>query len=157
MTKSSPCATTHRCTHCPGKTLFLKFMLARLISAKQVVLLSTGSRVYLFYRGKVYTRGSVDFSYLPRRQQPQLTLQFPVWALINSDGPSQPPIIDSDDNIWPIQASSPQPIRWKAWAKQRKATIVGMPLWSTDELMKGYVSTVFCHLSQLCCSVQAPR
>lgn len=40
---------------CPlGKTTFLKFVLARLISAGQVVLLCDNTEVYLFYHGQVY-------------------------------------------------------------------------------------------------------
>ena len=42
--RSLPCATTHQRIF-PGKTTFLKFMLARLISARQVVLLCDSSEI----------------------------------------------------------------------------------------------------------------
>jgi len=53
-----------------GKTMFLKFMLARLISARQVVLLYITSKVFLFYHDKVYSRPTRDgFRGLPVHQE----------------------------------------------------------------------------------------
>jgi hypothetical protein len=45
--------------------------------------------------------------------------------------------------IWLIQASSPKPVQWRVWAKQRKAALLGMPLWNMGELMEGYVFGLF--------------
>jgi hypothetical protein len=39
--------------------MFLNFMLARLLSARQVVLLCDVNRIRLFYRGQVYSRLTV--------------------------------------------------------------------------------------------------
>lgn len=51
-------ATTHSTHHWPmyfpGKSTFQNLMLARLISARQVVVLCTSSDTCLFYRGQVY-------------------------------------------------------------------------------------------------------
>ena len=55
MTRSPLRATTHRCTRSPGKTTFLNFMLARLLSLHQVVFPCDNLIVYLFYCGKMYT------------------------------------------------------------------------------------------------------
>ena len=118
-------------------------MLARLISAKQVVLIYTGSKVLLFYQGKVYRQRPADFSFVPRHK---LDPFFLAWALIDADSEGQEPSIDSDHYIWPIQASPPQLIRWKAWSKQRSATLLGMPLWNMEELKEGYVLAASCHL-----------
>ena len=60
-TKSPPHATTHRCICCSGKTLFLNYLLTRLVSANQAVLLSTAPTLYLFFRGTVYRQDGVDF------------------------------------------------------------------------------------------------
>ena len=108
-------------------------MLARLISAKQVVLLFAKSTLYLFFCGKVYEQLSCRFRGLPTRQK----VRFPIWALIDADTLSQPSLIDHSDDIWPVQASSPQPIRWKAWKKQFGAVLIGMPVWNMRELMAG--------------------
>ena len=60
MDKSSPTrtppATAHQRIRCPGQAFFLNFMFARLISANQIVPISTGSTFYLSYHSKVYKR-----------------------------------------------------------------------------------------------------
>ena len=119
-------------------------MLARLISAKQVVLVSLGFSVLLFYQGKAYKRQRPWFSCIPTHK---LVPFFYAWALIDADYKGQEPSIDPDHEIWPIQASSPQPNLWKRWSKQRKATVVGMPLWNMEELKEGCVLATSCHLS----------
>ena len=63
--------------------------------------------------------------------------------LVDVDGHDHGPPIGAGENIWPIQASSPNPIRWKSWRKQYDATLLGMPLWKMDELVEGYVFSVF--------------
>ena len=141
MTRSPPCATTHLRICSPGKTTFIKFMLARLISAHQVVLLYSNFKVHLFYHGQVYTRPAESgFDYLPRHQK---TRYCPIWALIDVDSRDQGPPITPDDNIWPIQMSCPNPVRWKSWRKQNRAVLLGMPLWNMEELMEGYVFSQF--------------
>src|SRR5258708_10563390 len=85
-----PSATTHQHIS-PGKTTFLKFMLARLISARQVVLLCDSSDVHLFYRGQVYFRSAMfGFGGLPKRRR---TPYCPIWALIDMDYQHQGPPI----------------------------------------------------------------
>ena len=111
-------------------------MLARLISANQVILLSTGSTLFLFYQNEVHKRETTYFTCLPTHQ---INQDYPIWTLINVDALRQAPLIDSTHMIWPIQASSPNPSRWKTWSKQRNAAELGMPLWDVDELMAGYV------------------
>jgi len=121
--------------------MFLKFMLARLISDRQVVLLCDINTVLLFYHGKVYSRPTQrGFGDLPEHQEAPYC---PIWALIDMDCLEEGPPITGSDNIWPIQASSPNPIRWKSWRKQTGAALLGMPLWKMNELMEGYVFSVF--------------
>jgi len=145
--RSSPHVTTHQRIRPPGKTTFLKFMLAFLISARQVVILCNSKKIYLFYRGQVYSRPtSGSFYDLPKRG----TSYFPIWTLIDVDYGDGGPPLDSDQNVWPIQASSPNRIRWKSWRKQNRAALLGMPLWSMDELMKGYVFSFWpCRLMEV--------
>ena len=116
-------------------------MLVQLISAHQVVLLFRTRKDYLFYRGQVYSRPAGDgYEDLPINQR---TSYSPIWTLIDMDCMNQGPPIDPEFNIWPIQASSPNPIRWKAWIKQFNAVLFGMPLWSRKELIAGYVCNLF--------------
>jgi len=116
-------------------------MLARLISDRQVVLLCDTSAVFLFFHGKVYSRPTqCGFRDLPKRKGAPYC---PIWALIDVDFLNEGPPITDSNNIWPILASSPNPIRWKSWRKQTGAVLLGMPLWEMDELMEGYVFSVF--------------
>ena len=111
-------------------------MLARLIASRQVVILCDNSRAYLFFDSHVYSQlmNNDPFWNLPKHK----TMTYcPIMALINVDYKDQGPSITGESNIWPIQASSPNPIRWKSWAKQNKAAVVGMPHWTTDELAEG--------------------
>ena len=116
-------------------------MLVQLISAHQVVLLSNTRNDYLFYRGQVYSRSAGSgYENLPKNQ---LTRYSPIWALINMDYKNLGPPIEGMLNIWPIQASPPNPALWKEWKKQNRAALFGMPLWSMKELMEGYVFSLF--------------
>ncbi|KAF9779812.1 hypothetical protein BJ322DRAFT_1086617 [Thelephora terrestris] len=117
-----------------GKTTFLKYMLVRLLSARQVVLLYEKSGIYLFYLGQVYFSAARNFGHLPEHRTKGFC---PVWALIDADLEAQEPPIRAHSNIWPIQASPPDPIRWKVWVRQNHASILGMPKWNMEELVKG--------------------
>jgi len=115
-------------------------MLVRLISAGQVVLLYKSPMIYLFYRGEVYSRDdSKGFLFLPRR----LRGYFPVWALIDGDYEGRVTSLGGDSDIWPIEATSPNPKQWKEWVKQNTAAVLGMPLWNAEELVEGYVFSLF--------------
>ena len=123
----------------PGKTMFLKFMLAWLISANQVVVLCDSSEAHLFYHGQVYFRqAKAGFKGLPRQNG-----YYPVWTLIDVDYRDRGPDIPTDSRIWPFQTTSPNLDRWKAWSKQSGATLLGMPLWNVEELMAGYAFSFF--------------
>jgi hypothetical protein len=116
-------------------------MLARLISARQVVLAYDGTGLRLFYQGQVYSRpAAYDFDNLPQGSD---TEYCPIWMLIDVDNRNQEPPIPVGLMVWPIQASSPNPARWKAWRKQYNAALLGMPLWDLEELMEGYVFSLF--------------
>ena len=134
-------AATHRRICAPGKSTFLFFMLARLFSARQVTLLFGTTYAYLFYRRKVYRRsaklGSWDLPKNPKRRY------CPILGFIDADYTNRGPRVKHVANVWPIQFSSPNPIRWKHWVKQNGAATLGMPLWTTDELMRGYVFSLF--------------
>ena len=130
-----------------GKSNFLKFMLAWLLSAQQVVLLCDNTRAYLFYCREVYFRATSDgFWDLPvHREEPYRS----VWGLIDVDFGEHGPPISSNPIIWPIQASPPKSVRWRSWHKQfTDSALWGMPLWSLDELVEGYAFSSFYSPSQ---------
>ena len=121
--------------------MFLKFMLAQLISACQVVLLYNGFEAHLFYCGQVYSRSmGFYFEDLPKQREKRYC---PVWALIDMDYRSEQPPISGTSNIVPIQASPQGSVLWKSWKKQYRAALFGMPLWSMEELIEGYVYDLF--------------
>jgi len=113
-------------------------MLARLIASRQVVILCDNDEAYLFFHGQVYNHSMDDrpFRYLPKHKHIPYC---PILALIDVDYVKREPPIKSSVNIWPIQASSPNPVRWKVWSKQNNAALLGMPAWSVDELAEAYV------------------
>ena len=141
ITRSPPRAMTHRRIRSPGKTTFLKFMLARLISLHQVVLLCGPSIAHLFYRGQVYSRSTEScFVNLPTCEDSPYC---PIWALVDMDLRKQEPPFVKNINFWPIQTASPDNFRWATWRKQFGAALLGMPLWDMKELMEGYVFSSF--------------
>jgi len=141
MTSSVSRATTHERIFTPGKSTFLFFVLARLFSTHQVALLCNTTWAYLFYRGKVYRRPATNgFWDLPENPE---RLYSPIFALIDVGCGDQGPNLGRDANVWPIQVSSPNPAQWKHWIGQNRAAALGMPLWSTEELMQGYVFSLF--------------
>ena len=125
--------------------MFLKFMLVWLISANQVVILCDSYDTHLFYRGEVYSQSAeAGFKGIPTHRS---MAYCPIWTLIDVDYKNKGPRISSDLYIWPIQATSPNLNRWKAWLKQNRATLLGMPLWNVEELMRGYAFSLFSLLS----------
>jgi len=137
VTISMPHATTHQRICIPGKSTFIFFMLARLFSVHQVALLCDSTWAYLFYRGKVYRRPAIyGFWDLPENAK---RLYSPVLALIDVKYKDYGPDLERNAEVWPIQVSSPNPARWERWVGQNGAATLGMPLWSTEELMGGYV------------------
>ena len=112
-------------------------MLARLLSAHQVALLVKTTYAYLFYQGKVYRRSAkLAFWDLPKNPKHEYC---PILGLIDVDHKDRGPNLERGVNVWPIQVSSPNPRLWKHWVRQNEAATLGMPLWSTEELMRGYV------------------
>jgi len=156
MTRSPPRVTTNWHTCSSQKTTFLKLMLTQLISAGQVVLLYHSSELYLPYHGQVHFQPAVPGPWgLPTCRQ---AVYCPIWTLFDADFEGQGPQPGSNPDTWPIQATSPNPSQWKRWSKQTRATLLVMPLWNMEELIKGYVLVPpFCHRSQSCDSIEVCR
>ena len=100
-----------------------------LVTRGESVAFYDGETTRLFQRGHVYkTRTGAEF---PRGKK--------TWCFIDCDyGGNIPVYIGSRISAaYPVQASSPNPTQYKAWVKQRFATILGMQLWSEDGIVKG--------------------
>ncbi|KAI0764791.1 hypothetical protein C8Q74DRAFT_1284000, partial [Fomes fomentarius] len=118
-----------------GKTMFLKYMLARLLSEKQVVVFYTPQRIYLFYQNYVYHRPETSEAIIDLPYHTQST--FSLWMLVDMDPEVREPHVDDVPSVWPVLASPPNSRRWKCWAKQMDGVLWGLDLWTKEELMYG--------------------
>jgi hypothetical protein len=120
-----------------GKTLFLYYLLVRLLQLKQVVLFSpNGKELYLFYHDQVYHRvGDINF-FDTSFPQPKFSKIF-IWSLFDIRAEKEPERFLVTYPCFPVQTTSPNPIRYKIWKKERMPLCFGLPLWTRDELARG--------------------
>ena len=115
-----------------GKTLFLYYLLVRLLQRRQVFLFSPkGEEVYLFYHNVVYTAD----------MRPRVSLPDPIsnsgvfiWSLFDILKAEEPWSFLRTYPCLPVQTASPNRIRYKIWDKERMPLHTGLPLWTRDEL-----------------------
>ena len=126
-----------------GKTLFNYYLLVRLLQWKQVVLFSPdGKIVYLFYYLGVYevtiaALASLDVDEsLPNPISPSNVF---IWSLFDIHEQKEPDLFLVTLPCLPVQVASPNPIRYHTWKKEMVPLFIGLPLWTRDELAKGYV------------------
>ena len=107
--------------------------------ASKTALQWSDARIFLFLDRNI-VRVIPKNTYLDPRAFPG------VWALVDSNaGLVQPrgELVDSHSKFFVIQATSPQPIRWKAWMKHLSAQFAVMRPWSWEEIyIGGLVHTV---------------
>ena len=116
-------------------------MFVRLLSARQVVLLCDSTKIRLFYQGEVYHRQTADgFWGLPKNPN---EANWAIWTLVDVDNLNTGPKFEKTDNVWLVQAPSPNPNRWKYWGKQYQVSLLGATLWNVEELMRGYTFSLF--------------
>ena len=124
-----------------GKTLFNYYLLVRLLQRKQVILFSPdGERVFLFYDKEVYavsmeTLAGGDVS-LPN---PESSSNVFIWSLFDIREPKEPKSFLVTRPCFPVQTALPNPDRYQTWEKERMPLLTGLPLWTHDELVQGYV------------------
>jgi hypothetical protein len=127
-----------------GKTLFLYYLLVRLLQRKQVILFSPdGERLYLFYHNEVYMVGmkalaikGIEVS-LPGPNPISNFLNVFIWFLFDIHKPKEPKMFLVTSPCLPVQTASPNPIRYKIWDKKKIPLCTGLPLWTCDELVQG--------------------
>ncbi len=128
-----------------GKTLFLFYLLVRLLQLQQVVLFTLdGNNLYLFYHGKVYTTTmallyTTQRAYRLPQPKSQTSLKVFMWSLFDIHKKQEPDWVLITHPCLPVQAAPPDSIRFKIWRKEFQPMRVGLPLWTRDELAKGYV------------------
>jgi len=128
----------------PGKTFFLWYALIRLIKIGQPVAFVTNNRVHLFYDKRVwFTAADTSDIFFPvGKPVTHDTEHNPfLFVLIDHDNSSSgptPQLYDAQD-VFAIQASSPNENRFKLFVKNRRAAVWGLPLWDETELNNAYV------------------
>ncbi|KIJ23241.1 hypothetical protein M422DRAFT_39715 [Sphaerobolus stellatus SS14] len=124
-----------------GKTYFLWYALVCLIKKRQPVAFATNNLVYLFYDNRVWftPAETSNVSFPLGRPVTDSEERWPfLFVLIDHDISTSEPIpqLHAGEDVFPIQASSPSPNRFKTWAKARNAALWGLPLWDETELNK---------------------
>ncbi|KAK7683592.1 hypothetical protein QCA50_013430 [Cerrena zonata] len=122
-----------------GKTTWLWFMLICFIAEGKVVAFYLDGTMYLFRHGHVYRAlpnlGGTLSDFVESSQDT-------IWCLIGSDLQIIPPpahlVSQGVSKIFPIQASPPDYRRYKEWIDRRGGIVLGMPLWTEEELMAGF-------------------
>ncbi|GJJ07149.1 hypothetical protein Clacol_001349 [Clathrus columnatus] len=109
----------------------------------QPVALSMGDTLYLFYDNNVWSpknRNTLPFPIAKKVEDLRTEHRPFLFVLIDQDvSASEPgPDLVFGDDIFPIQASSPNPSHFKRWAKTRNAAMWGLPLWNKTELNMAY-------------------
>ena len=122
-----------------GKTLFLYYLLIRLLQRKQVVLFSPdGEALYLFYHDQVYYRiGGIGGIDVPLPLPISNSSNVFIWSLFDIRLPEEPKRFLVTYPCLPVQTASLNSIRYKIWDKERMPLHTGLPLWTRDELARG--------------------
>ncbi|KAE9400364.1 hypothetical protein BT96DRAFT_1018915 [Gymnopus androsaceus JB14] len=127
-----------------GKSVFLWYLLAVLLTLKDdspvrraPVLLYHDVHIILFYDDRAYTPispSTFDFTALP-----EVDTSNAIWALIDVDDTTgEPAGLAGARGVFPIQAASPDPKRYRNWLRKRKAVMWGFPFWTVEELLAGW-------------------
>ena len=130
-----------------GKTLFNCYLLVRLLQRKQVVLFSLdGEELFLFYFyfGEVYEALASEVK--RKFPEPKSSSGVFIWSLFDIAEEKEPMKHLYNSPCFPVQTASHDPMRYKTWVKERTPLMVGLPVWTRDELAQGYVLQIT-HLS----------
>ncbi|KIM35042.1 hypothetical protein M413DRAFT_449923 [Hebeloma cylindrosporum] len=123
-----------------GNTLFQYYALIRLLQQKQVVLLLSpdAQQLFLFYHDGVHTMRtkSLDDEYmLPECKIPSSEVF--IWSLFDIPERKEPEWLLARPPCLPVQVAPLDPCRYKIWFKERLPLLLGLPLWTREELIQG--------------------
>jgi hypothetical protein len=62
-----------------------------------------------------------------------------IWSLFDIREKIEPESFLVTLPCFPVQTASPDPRRYQTWDKERIPLFTGLPLWTRDELVYGYV------------------
>ena len=62
-----------------------------------------------------------------------------IWSLFDTREKREPKEFLITFPCFPVQTTSPGPIRYKIWAKEQAPLLTGLTLWTRNELAQGYV------------------
>lgn len=121
----------------PGKTLWLTYVLVRLLNENKAVAYYSAAGTFLFFENSVYSRILGQVTGFPPSESA-------IFCLIDSDRHKVPAdttfMTDRTlvNKTFPIMATSPNPSRYDTWKKQRGLVPIEiMPLWKRYELKTG--------------------
>lgn len=111
--------------------MFLFFLLVeRILDGKETAFQRSPSEVILML-GQYNVQERRDFD----------NERYPgAWALVDSNVKLEKPhqrFTDSHSKFFLVQATSPQPQRWKGWKKELSAALAVMKLWTWEEIYIG--------------------
>ena len=113
-----------------GKTLFLWYLLLRLLSMRQVVLVHVSGLDVLFYHDGVYRPSrDANVSDLPSPGAGSF-----IWSLFDLYPNEMVPPFAVDPQCFPVQGPSPNPSLYRNWRKVRGPRYTVFPLWTLEEL-----------------------
>ncbi|KAM6501894.1 hypothetical protein JOM56_001871 [Amanita muscaria] len=112
-----------------GKTLFIWYLLIRLLHMEQVILLHAGGQDVLFYSGGIYGASRDARTYdLPSPGSNSF-----IWSLFDLCPQEQVPAFAIHPQCFPVQGPSPNRDLY-LWQKQRGPFYTVFPLWTLEEL-----------------------
>lgn len=124
-----------------GKRVFLFYLLVRLLQRRQVILftLATGES-FLFHNNGVYRADRTPS--LHNLPIPEVGSHVFIWSLFEARTEEVALSAALGSIRFPVQVASPRPQCYSRWRKERGARLTGLPLWTPEELRRGYESSV---------------
>jgi len=95
--------------------------------------------LFLFYHNAVYRASIAALSQydFPHPYPAQSSSNVFIWSLFDIREPKEPSLFLVTPPCFPVQSTSPDPIRYKIWDKEYMPLLTGLPLWTRDELVQG--------------------
>jgi hypothetical protein len=115
--------------------VWLSYALVCILTRGEAVVYHSGGDTFLFWGDSVYSRiRGVTTEFPPPTKRR-------TWCLIDPDieiNERDISFMTLNRTMFPVLASSPNPLRYKIFRKQRKSVPMKfMPLWTRNELKKG--------------------
>ena len=100
---------------------------------------SDGFVLHLFNDDKVYQSTAFKIREEGDLPRPKSTSNVFLWSLFDTRGIKEPEPFLTLPPCLPVQATLPDPGQYKTWHKELFPLVTGLPLWTREELVAGYV------------------